>query len=547
MTNKEIANTFELLGKIMELHHENPYKIRSYQNAYLILRKLDRPLKDFTHEELLDLKGVGEAIADKITELLKTGHMATLEKYLAKTPPGVVEMLELQGLGPKKIAILWKELGIESPGELMYACNENRLTAHKGFGEKTQHKIIESIVFLQSNQGKYLFTQARHHLQALIRRVQEADPDALAEMTGPLRRGLPVVEKAEMITTCSPDLFNQLDPELLTINKTQAHTLEGRLSGFLPVEIHLTDKKHWASALLTTTGPEHFVKTLPSLKDIPAKKEEDLFHSMAMPYLSPELRDIHGVEKLGKRKLDHLVQSGDLKGLIHCHTTYSDGIHSLSEMAAGAREAGYEYIVITDHSQAAAYANGLKPDRLQEQWKEIDHCNEGRKGFRVLKGIECDILSSGELDYHDQLLSRFEVVIASIHSAFQMDQAKATARLIRAIENPHTHILGHPSGRLFLSREGYPLDYKKIIDACKANQVAIELNANPQRLDLDYSYIPYCIEKEVYISINPDAHNRGSIRDVDYGITAARKGLLPRELCLNAMESESLLRFCRKG
>lgn len=531
----------------MELHHENPYKIRSYQNAYLILRKLDRPLKEFTLEELLDLKGVGEAIADKITELLNTGHMNTLDKYLVKTPPGVVEMLDLQGLGPKKIAILWKEMGIESPGELLYACNENRLTAHKGFGEKTQQKIIDSIVFLQSNLGKYLFTQARHHLQALINQIGSADPDALVEMTGPLRRGIPVVEQAEMITTCARELLENFDPGLLTITKKLTHGLEGRISGFLPVHIHLTDKKNWASGLLTTTGPEHFIEALPSLKDIHLKNEEEIFHSISIPYLSPELRDIKGIEKLEKRNLDRLVQAGDIKGVIHCHTTYSDGIHSLSEMAATAKEAGYEYIVITDHSQAAVYANGLKPERLKEQWEEIDQLNEGRKGFRVLKGIECDILSSGDLDYHDQVLTRFEVVIASIHSAFQMDRDKATARLIKAIENPHTNIIGHPSGRLFLSREGYPLDYKKVIDACKANQVAIELNANPQRLDLDYAHIPYCIQKEVFVSINPDAHNRGSVRDIGYGITAARKGLLPRELCLNTMDSEKLLKFCKKG
>lgn len=531
----------------MELHHENPYKIRSYQNAYLILRKLDRPLKEYTHEELLDLKGVGEAIADKITELLKTGHMNTLEKYLVKTPPGVVEMLDLQGLGPKKIAILWKEMGIESPGELLYACNENRLTTHKGFGEKTQQKIIDSIVFLQSNQGKYLFTQARHHLQALMDQVLSADPDALVDITGPLRRGLPVVDQAEMITTCSRELLENLNPELLAIAHKNTHSLKGKLSGFLPVQIHLTDKKHWATALLTTTGPEQFIEALPPLKEMHIKNEEELFHALHLPYLSPELRDIKGIEKRDKKDLGHLVQAGDIKGVIHCHTTYSDGIHSLPEMAASAKEAGYEYIVITDHSQAAAYANGLKPERLKEQWEEIDRLNEGKKGFRVLKGIECDILSGGDLDYDEQVLSLFEVVIASIHSAFQMDRDKATARLIRAIENPFTNIIGHPSGRLFLSREGYPLDYKKIIDACKANRVAIELNANPQRLDLDHSHIPYCIQKEVFVSINPDAHNRGSIRDIAYGITAARKGLLPRELCLNSMDSETLLEFCRRG
>lgn len=547
MTNKEIALSFDLLGKIMELHSENPFKIKSYQNAYLVLRKMDRPFGEYTIEELLEIKGIGAAIAEKIQSLVHTGHMPTLDKYLAKTPPGVVEMLKLQGLGPKKIEIIWKELGIESPGELLYACNENRLVELKGFGEKTQQKVIEAIGFLQSNQGKYLFTQAIFHANQLVDQIRVLHPGSHSEITGALRRGVPIVEKAEILTTCPLQQLSQLPGDHIKWSVQDKQYWEGSWNEFLPVRLYFCEDDQWIRRLTETTGPESFIQQQPALLQNHHEVSEEMhFTHSGLTYLSPELRDNPQVYALGPDRINQLVQPRDIRGVIHCHSTYSDGIHTLAEMAMAARQAGYEYLVITDHSQAAVYARGMKSEQLFSQWDEIERLNATLGDFRLLRGIECDILSDGSLDYGEEILNRFDLVIASIHSAFQMDRDKATRRVVRAIENPYTHIIGHPTGRLLLSREGYPLDFDRIIDACKANQVAIELNANPQRLDLDYSLIPECTDRGVYISINPDAHNRSAIQDIRYGVTAARKGLLPRSLCLNTLTKDELMRFCKK-
>lgn len=547
MTNKEIALSFDLLAKIMELHKENPFKIRSYQNAYLVLRKMDKPFGEYSLEELMEIKGIGEAIAEKIQSLVLTGHMPTLDKYLAKTPPGVVEMLKLQGLGPKKIEVIWKELGIESPGELLYACNENRLVELKGFGEKTQQKTIEAIGFLQSNQGKYLFTQASFHANQLIEKIHELQTSSRSIITGPLRRGLPIVERADILTTCEKQELARLSEFGLQWIIQADSYWDGEWNEFLPVRFHFVKDADWISRLVETTGPETYINRF---KDtdlrLDSLAEEAYFIAPGLPYLSPELRDIPASYSYTQGQLDQLVKPQDIKGVIHCHSTFSDGIHSLAEMAAAAKEMGYAYMVITDHSQAAVYARGMTADRLYAQWEEIDQLNKTFKDFYLLKGIECDILSDGSLDYSPDILEKFDLVIASIHSAFQMNEEKATRRVIKAIENPYTHVIGHPSGRLLLTREGYPLDYGKIIDACKANQVAIELNANPQRLDLDYSFIPHCVDQGVYVSINPDAHNRSAIADIRYGVIAARKGLLPKSRCLNSLNKDELMKFAKK-
>ncbi len=547
MTNKEIARSFDLLAKIMELHDENPFKIKSYQNAYLNLRKLDTPLSSYTLEGLMEIKGVGEAIAEKIMCLIQTGSMPTLEKYLAKTPKGVVEMLKINGLGPKKVAMIWKEMEITSPGELLYACNENRLADLKGFGAKTQESIIQAIGFLQTSAGKYLHTTIQHHGNLINEILSKINPDLLCSLTGPWRLGHPALESLELLSTCTPGNLEEMAKDH-AIEWTQKfdHEYQGIWNEFLPVTIHLSSKSQWASRLMLTTGPASFIIKYKEVVNQKCASELDGFEKYNKPYVPPELRETPNIESWSKTDLDQLIRQDQIRGIIHCHSTYSDGIHSLEDMATAAKKSGFEYLTITDHSQAAAYARGLKPDQLKTQWAEIGQLNKNLGGFRIIKGIECDILASGELDYNDKILSEFELVIASIHSAFQMDKEKATKRLIQAIENPYTNILGHPSGRLLLSREGYPLDMKKIIHACKANKVAIELNANPQRLDLDYSFIKDCMDQGVFIAINPDAHNKTSIQDIQYGVLAARKGLLTSEFCLNAKTAEELLIFCRK-
>jgi len=535
MTNKEIAKVFQYLGQIMELHGENPYKVRSYQNAYLTLRKLDKPLSEMTGEEIGAIKGVGKAISSKIRELLDNGRLQSLEKYEDQTPEGVRELLRIPGIGPKKIRTVWKDLGVESVGELLYAVQENRLLELKGFGEKTQADLKKKLEYYLRSKDRFRFASLDRPGQALLRQLEEVGIE-VAE-TGPYRRRCNVLPAIELLVQA--DQADKLRRSgLLQQIEAQNDHWEAETTGEWPVRIHFAEPEDWGNRLLALTGDEAFVQALNQRNpNGPAKTEEALFERAGLPPVPPELREGDwALEKAGDGQLPVLIEEEDIRGVLHAHSTYSDGYHSLEEMARYCREQGYEYLGITDHSQAAFYANGLKPERVREQWAEIDRLNDDLTPFRIFKGIESDILSDGSLDYAEDLLAGFDFIIASVHSNLRMEEAKATQRLLRAIEHPHTRILGHPTGRLLLSRPGYPIDHQAVIDACAEHRVAIELNANPYRLDLDWSWIPYATEKGVRIAINPDAHSREGIHDIRYGLLSARKGGLTAEQCLNAMD-----------
>ena len=302
------------------------------------------------------------------------------------------------------------------------------------------------------------------------------------------------------------------------------------------------------SKLFSTTGPRAFLETFLEKSTADDFKnlatEEAVFEKAALPYLAPELRDDN--RWLEAATPPKLVTEKDVKSVMHLHTTYSDGLHSLRDMALYSKELGYEYMGLTDHSKSAFYANGLKPERVLAQMEEVDELNKELAPFKIFKGIESDILYDGSLDYEEDILKKFDFIIASVHSVLKMDKEKATTRLIRAIENPYTTILGHPTGRLLLSREGYPIDHKKVIDACAANKVILELNANPVRLDLDWTWIPYALEKGVKISINPDAHSKEGIHDIRYGVLAARKGGLTAEMCFNNLGLKEFEAFLKE-
>jgi len=523
MTNKEIAKSFQLLGELMELHGENPFKIRSYQNAYLLLRKMDQPLSELTEEQLSALKGVGSAISGKIRELIGTGKMQTLERYKAQTPGGLLEVLDVPGLGPKKIRILWKELGIESIGELLYALNENRLLELKGFGVKTQEELRKQLEFFQRSRNQFHYAAMEGEALSLLERLRNKLPGRRVELTGDIRRKSNLVTGIELLIEGE----GRVDPDALT--------------PAFPVRCHYAPASAFGSEWVRSTGGQAFWTDLSS-KFPSLESEEAVFSAAGLPFVAPELRDNPAAPEWAKQnKLPRLIEESDLKGILHAHSAYSDGMHSLRDMALHARALGYSYFGISDHSQSAFYANGLKPERVQAQWAEIDGLNAELAPFRIFKGIESDILSDGRLDYEEDILRGFDFIIASIHSNLRMDEEKATRRLVAAIENPHTRILGHPTGRLLLSREGYPVDHKRVIDACAANGVAIELNANPFRLDLDWSWIPYARQKGVLIAVNPDAHNKNGMLDVHFGVCSARKGGLEAEGCLNAMEADQVM------
>lgn len=550
MTNKEIARAFADLAAIMELHDENPFKIKSYQNAYITLRKLDTPLETMSKADMDTVKGIGKSTAEKIVELLKTGEMQAFRQYADKTPAGVVEMLHIKGFGPKKIQAVWKELEIETVGELLYACNENRLIELHGFGKKTQDEVRKNTEYYLKSRNKVHWAVADEITEGVIKNLKLSikNADVRIERVGEVRRLMPVVEKVELLVAGAENISEVFDNQNLILLKENEDSYFAKTEEKFPVIIYTCGIDDLGSKMFKYSGSraflESFVKNTEGVDFRHLPTEQAVFEKANLPFIPAEMREDAGILDLAKaNKLTDLINLGDIKGVIHTHTTWSDGLHSTREMAEMAQRLGYQYIGISDHSKAAFYANGLKEDRILAQWQEIDQLNQSFFNFKILKSVESDILNDGSLDYSDDILRGFDFVIASVHSNLKMAEEKATARLIKAIENPYTTILGHPTGRLLLSREGYPIDHKKVIDACAANRVAIELNANPYRLDLDWSWIPYAREKGVLISINPDAHSVTGINDIRYGVLTARKGGLDTEGCLNARDLDGFYDF----
>ncbi len=550
MTNKEIAQTFQLLSNLMELHDGDPFRIKSYQFVYQTIRNLEVPLVDLPQSEIAKIKGIGKSIALQLVELLKTGGLTSLNNLLEITPPGILKLLKIKGFGPKKIKQLWSELGTETPGELLYAIQENRLLALKGFGQKSQDELHKQILFLMHHDNQFLYPELLQEANELLGSIKSLRSTIVIELTGDLKRKLPYSKSIEFLLDGSPDI--KLFDDLAHVSEVELKedSITATWKGFYKVVFYFSNGPKFGNKWMLHTGSNTFINSLtvdllaPDTPDF--KTEDEVFSFLKRQVIPPEVREYAIHDILDRNVLDNLITIDDIKGVVHSHSSYSDGSNTIAQMASVSQQCGYTYLVMTDHSQAAFYANGLKWDRIIQQQQEIDKLNKENEGFTILKGIECDILSNGDLDYTHEILSTFDVVIASIHSTLKMDEERAMSRIIRAIENPFTHILGHPTGRLLLSRPGYPLDMKKVIDACSANKVAIELNANPRRLDLDWQWIPYAMDKNVFISINPDAHSLKGIDDIKYGVNMARKGKLQKGLCLNACDVSTFLERIKK-
>lgn len=528
MTNKEIANRFNQLGKIMDLHGENKFKTRSYYAAYETLRKYPHALSEMSLDEIVQIDGVGKAISEKIVELNETGELKTYLKYENVTPQGIIELLDIKGIGPKKVRQVWKELGVEDAEELLEAIEENKLLALSGFGQKTQDKIKDQLIYHIEHRGKHLLADVLDHALDLKQELESNISDAQFTLVGDVGRQLNVVDGIDILTDATPDQVK----ELLSLDDQNQVKYD-----HITATIHFVDKAHFGSASIALTSSEEFLEAIG--KEVEAADESEYWKALNMNGVPPFFRESEAaIEMARKGALPKFIEQNDVRGIIHNHSTYSDGIHTLREMSEYVRSSGFEYFVISDHSKAAFYANGLDEKRVEAQWAEIDELNKEWNDFRLFKGIECDILSDGKMDFEDDFLKEFEVVVASIHAPLSMDEKKATNRLIKAIENPHVHILGHMTGRKQTVRKGYPVDHMKVIDACAANGVSIEINANPFRLDIDWTWIPYCMEKGVLIGINPDAHSTDAVHNIRYGVLSAQKGGLTAEHCLNSFTAD---------
>lgn len=557
MENKDISRALKLLSQLMELHQENPFKIKSIANASFKVDKLPFKLKDKTPQELETIDGIGKSTAAKITELLQTETLKELEDIITQTPIGVVEMLNIKGLGPKKIEIIWNVLGIENIGELYYACNENRLIEAKGFGLKTQEEIKKAIEFTMANAGRFLYAKienlAESYLNQFEKIIHQTDKKAITTITGAFRRKCEIIEELEyLLISDDASILSKMNLSIseFEIIHHDEDLIQVKDGNNISIKLWLSSSAKAGLKLLETTGcTAHVDKVKSYIKsDTDGLTEETIYALAGMDYIEPELReDGNEIEKALNHQLPKLMTYQDLKGTLHNHSTWSDGVHTIEEMALYCRDVlGLSYLGMCDHSKTAVYASGLSIERVLQQHEEIDHLNKELAPFKILKGIESDILGDGSLDYPDEILQKFDFVVASVHSNLKMDEEKATLRLLKAIENPFTTILGHPTGRLLLSRAGYPLDFKKIIDACAANNVVIEINANPLRLDLDWRWHQYALEKGVLLSINPDAHRNEGFLDMHYGVYVARKGGLSAEKCFNSLNLDEILTYINK-
>lgn len=551
MDNSAIADNFSLLSKLMDIHGENSFKTKTYSIAAFNIDKLPLQLKETPRENLFSIQGIGKSVGEKVIEMLDGGHLHVLDEYIAKTPPGVIEMLNVKGIGPKKIHTIWKEMGLESVGELLYACNENRLTLFKGFGEKTQQNVQEAIEYYLLNQGSFLYAQLEEIFPQVDGYLKKLFSPEKVCVTGAYRRQELTIDEMEFIVlekneTIKPKFITAQPPELLEETET---SLLYKLKNGLKLRLY-TGVKNRAEQLFLTTGSKDFISAFKrEFPDIvyDSKKigeDEEIFSRAGLQYIPACMRETETVIELAKKKqLPVLIEPKDIRSIIHNHSKWSDGVNTIEEMAKECIQKGFEYLVISDHSKTAVYANGLSEERIREQHRYIDELNSKLAPFKIFKSIECDILNDGSLDYANEILASFDLVIASVHSNLKMSEDKAMARVMAAISNPYVTILGHMTGRLLLSRKGYPLDHKKIIDTCAANNVVIEINAHPRRLDMDWRWIEYAKEKNVLLSIDPDAHYLEGFNDVKYGVLAAQKGGLTKEQNLSSFSLEQFEKF----
>ena len=576
MNKSEIAAVLTEIGTLMELKGENPFKTRAYQSGARIVESLgEGELKErIAAGTLQEVKGIGEALAQKITELHTTGRLEFFEKLKASVPPGLVEILAIPGIGPKKVRALQEKLGVDSVAKLRAACEENRVAALEGFGEKTQEKILTGIHNREAYNKRHLWIEAKDASDAILAGLRQQSGVQQVEACGSLRRRLETVGDIDfLVATTEPAPIVEwfvTRPGIKEVTARGETKASVRLESGLQADLRLVPPEQFVFTLHHLTGSkDHNVQmrhralqrglsmsewglfpadekhgsTLeakkqggPGPKSLTAKTEADLFKALGLAFIPPELREGMGeLEAAEEGKLPSLLEEADIRGVFHNHTTASDGHNTLEEMVAAAQALGLDYLGIADHSKSSVQARGLSEERLTAQIAEIGKLNASKKfKCHVFTGTECDILPDGKLDFDAGLLAQLDYTVVSIHSSFRQDWDVMTQRIIRAIEQPHVTMLGHLTGRLLLEREGYEVDVDKVIDAAIANGVAIELNANPWRLDMDWRHWKKAAEKGLLTSINPDAHRTTQLDFYKLGVGLARKGWLTKAHVLTA-------------
>jgi DNA polymerase (family 10) len=570
MDPRTAAHILTQLAAYLQLRGEDRFRSRAYERAARTIATLDTDDLGALDREgrLAEVPGVGAAVLSVLRELITTGESRYLERLRADIPPGLLELLRVPGLATQKIHLLHTELGVESVEALETAALDGRLAKLKGFGPKTAQRILKGIGFMRAAGTRSLHHRGVAQARALLAAVR-AHPDVdRAELAGSVRRHGETIGDADVVAVCR-------DPRAVASSfanapgvqsVTGADTASPRLTYVdgARLDLHCVSDADYAVALWRATGSEAHVREVSELLSqrgysldgdivrdargvaVSISDEQQLYALAGLACIPPEMREAHGeVARAEAGEIPELLALSDIRGAIHCHSTWSDGKATIAEMARASRDRGWSYIGITDHSQAAFYAGGLTPDRVLAQHEEIDALNAESPGFRILKGVECDILADGTLDYDQALLDRFDFVVASVHSRFSMDLTTMTDRVLRALDDPHLTVLGHPTGRLLLSRDAYAIDMHAVIAKAGDVGAAVEINADPQRLDLDWRLIPEALSHGVTLEIGPDAHSTTGLDNMAFGVGIARKGGVEASQVLNAWSANEVLDFAR--
>ncbi|MGB8319520.1 MAG: PHP domain-containing protein [Ignavibacteriaceae bacterium] len=544
-SKKDTIKLLEEIADMLELKGENKFKIQAYRIGAGSIKKIETDFDNVVKQkELNKIKGIGAGLQKIIYEFYNTNESALYKSLREEIPDGLEQLLKIKGLNPAKIKLINSELGIKNLEELEEAAKKNLLVNIKGFGENLQEKILTGIKEHKIYSHYILLNDALRLSDEFLNKISNFYSVKLIDKSGELRRKSEIISQLIFVALTSNQnaFYNDLN-KIYNFKKLKDKILIEELSD-IPVYIFIaSDKNEYYRQLFLTTGSEEFVKTLNS-KKIEGNSEEEIFSTSKMPFIIPEMREKEYFDQKNKSLLKNSnLTFDDFKGLLHFHTTFSDGKNTLAEMNKAAEEIGFSYAAVNDHSKSAFYANGMDEKRVLQQRKEVKQINSKSKAA-LFAGIEVDILVNGDLDYNDEILSGFDFVVASVHSRFNLDEREMTRRIIKAVENPFVDVLAHPSGRLLLSRNPYKFDVKKVIDACFVNNVAIEINSSPKRLDLEWRWVYYAREKGCLFSINPDAHTISEISYLIYGIMMGRKaGLQPEEVinCFNLNKFKKFL------
>ncbi|HEY0752874.1 MAG TPA: DNA polymerase/3'-5' exonuclease PolX [Ktedonobacteraceae bacterium] len=579
MDKNQVANLLEQVGNLLELKEgSNAFEVRAYVNAARAVSSLEGDIEVLTRTgKLKGTPGLGATMIKRIEELITTGKLAFYEELLRDTPVVKREMLRIPGVGPKKINAIYSQLHVNSLAELVKVCEEHKVAELPGFGRKTEDKILQGITFLTQHADRHLYADAEEQAQAIQQALAAVPGIVRMQLAGSLRRQRETVKDIDMVISVANDAPEEVRAHIMDVFTTQpgVQAITGKgptkssvvLGNGINMDLRVVGDSQFPYTLHHFTGSkEHHIPLRrralsmnmtindyglfrgkePAPENlVPCSDEREIYAALDLDYIEPELREDTGeIEAAARHQLPRLVQESDLKGILHAHSTWSDGHNSIREMVEAALQRGFAYIGMTDHSKAAAYAGGLNEDALKRQGEEIDQLREEYKGrIHIFKGTECDILRDGSLDFPDEVLAGLDFVIASIHSLFNLSQQEQTERMLRAIANPYVDIIGHPTGRLLLNREGYALDQDAMLDGAASHGVCVEINAHPSRLDLDWRYLRRARDKGIKIPINPDAHAVSGIDVMRYGVGIARKGWLSAEDVLNTWSTEDVAAF----